>query len=279
MPVSGQWCWQGMMPSYAQAVLLTQAADFFYKGEMVMADANTTYGVSGAGTSPWLWAGQPNVIAVARRVGDAFLVTLAVQRGSNAALNLERTTVPALVGVPGIPKPFKVSARLQGSVYVYRNDTSNGVPVLYQLDTWHQASHPSYWPSTVVEVEAEMFEGHLSRHGAEAIRTDLTSATTDPHDFTLCTSYVDLGAAHTHGIDVVYNLTHLEAATSGEVRVRARRGVIGSLARDIPPTRMLEEWSWVTLTTGLNVDADSSTDVLSLHGTAQIDRIVFMRRE
>jgi hypothetical protein len=42
MPDSGQWCWQGMSPSYAQAVA-TQAADFTYKGNLVMADPASSY--------------------------------------------------------------------------------------------------------------------------------------------------------------------------------------------------------------------------------------------
>ena len=44
MPPSSQWCWQGMMPSYAQATF-TQAAPLLYEGALVFADANTTYAV------------------------------------------------------------------------------------------------------------------------------------------------------------------------------------------------------------------------------------------
>lgn len=42
-PPSENWCWQAMMPSYAQATM-TQWADFFYEGQLVYNDANTTCG-------------------------------------------------------------------------------------------------------------------------------------------------------------------------------------------------------------------------------------------
>lgn len=44
MPPSSQWCWQGMMPPYAQAVI-SQVAPLLYEGALVFADANTTYAV------------------------------------------------------------------------------------------------------------------------------------------------------------------------------------------------------------------------------------------
>ena len=42
-PPSENWCWQAMMPSYAQATM-TQWAEFFYEGQLVYNDANTTCG-------------------------------------------------------------------------------------------------------------------------------------------------------------------------------------------------------------------------------------------
>lgn len=58
--------------------------------------------------------------------------------------------------------PLSLTAALQGAVYIYRNDTTALQPVLYQLDAWHEASHPSHWAATQAEymvVEAEMFSG------------------------------------------------------------------------------------------------------------------------
>ena len=55
---SANWCWQALAPVYAQALVVTQAADFFYEGDLVLNDPNTTFAMEDDGTkgSPLLWA-------------------------------------------------------------------------------------------------------------------------------------------------------------------------------------------------------------------------------
>jgi hypothetical protein len=101
-----------MMPSYAQAVM-TQYADFMYKGSLVQANENTTYARGGitpdgvplaAIAGPLLWAGSPNVLCIVRQldaVKGVFLVVLSVMRTSNAAGNLQMPIVEAAVFLPG----------------------------------------------------------------------------------------------------------------------------------------------------------------------------------
>jgi hypothetical protein len=79
--------------------------------------------------SPWLWAGQPNILAIAREYQGVYLIVLAVERNSNSQRALSAPTVNANLRVPGIASLLKVQARLQGSVYIFRNDT--GTPTLY----------------------------------------------------------------------------------------------------------------------------------------------------
>ena len=163
--------------------------------------------------SPLLWAGQPNIIAIARRAGPVFLLTVAAQKNSNAALNLVHKNATAMVRVPGLTMDgvetmLTVTARLQGSVYVVRDDTE-GAPVVYQIDTWHEATHPIYWPAATsehgVSVEAELFSGHLSHLGATVMRTLRAPGTTNG-DFRGFRTYVDLGVAAELGIAVEYPL-------------------------------------------------------------------------
>ena len=214
MPGSSQWCWQGMMPSYAQATF-TSVAPFVYDGGLVFADENTTLAMkTNAKTytySPLLWAGQPNIMAIARRFHDAFLLTLATQKNSNAALNLLNKNASAVIRVPGltaggVDAVLTVTARLQGSVYVFRDDTE-GPPVMYQVDSWHEASHPTYWPHDTggVTLEAELFSGHLSHRGASVMRT-LRARGSDEGDYRGFRTYVDLGAAARQGVVLEYPL-------------------------------------------------------------------------
>lgn len=174
--------------------------------------------------SPLLWAGQPNIIAIARRAGPVFLLTVAVQKNSNAALNLVHKNASAMVRVPGltmngVETMLMVTARLQGSVYVFRDDTV-AAPVVYQLDTWHEATHPIYWPAVTseqgVSVEAELFSGHLSHRGASVMRT-LRAPGAANEDFRGYRTYVDLGVAVELGVVVEYPLREhgLAAAALG----------------------------------------------------------------
>ena len=143
------WCWQAMVPIYAQA-LMTQYADFFYEGKLVMSDVNTTFamGDDGMGASPLLWAGAPNVLAVARELEGRYLITVTLQRMSNNARNLATVTNkqagrPCAVLLPG-GDSVQVIARPQGSVYVY-DPAASGEARLRQLDGWHGRKHPLLW--------------------------------------------------------------------------------------------------------------------------------------
>lgn len=193
--------------------------------------------------SPLLWAGQPNIIAIARRAGPVFLLTVATQKNSNAALNLVNKNATAMVRVPGLTMNgvetiLTVTARLQGSVYVFRDDTE-GEPVVYQLDSWHEATHPIYWAALEqgVSLEAELFSGHLSHRGASVMRTLRAPGAANSGDFRGCRTYVDLGMAAELGFVVEYPLREhgLTAAALGDelwrVRVLMRNSTGSTLPR------------------------------------------------
>jgi hypothetical protein len=207
--------------------------------------------------SPLLWAGQPNIIAIARRAGAVFLLTLAAQRNSNAALNLVDKNATAMIRVPGltiggVDTMLTVTARLQGSVYVVRDDTE-GAPVFYQIDGWHQDTHPMYWPTAMseqgVSLEAELFSGHLSNRGASVMRTMRASGAA-VGDFRGCRTYVDLGVAAELGVAIEYPLREhgLTVARDGDgwyVRVLMR----------IPAGRALPTVNGVSLALDVSAEA------------------------
>ena len=238
------------MPSYTQASF-TQVAPFLYEGALVMADENTTFAMPtdahGYANSPLLWAGQPNVIAIARRLvdDDAFLLTLATQRNSNAAQNLLHPSASARLRVPGIATVLTLTSRLQGSIYVFRPADSaadgdgdgdggggdgNGQPVLYQPDSWHEATHPLYWstasaPGAATVIEAELFSGHMARRGARVMRTLRSHASVDEGDFRNFRTYIDLSAARRLGIATTYPLSTehgVAAQVADDIRCRVR---------------------------------------------------------
>jgi hypothetical protein len=297
MPDSNQWCWQGMVPAYAQG-MLTQYADFLYRGELVMADENTTFAMGGDtgttvsnpshGSSPLLWAGKPNILCVVRRMGGAYLITLAVERLSNAELNADVDgTWAATVSLPGddptTKLPIKLKARAQGSVYVWRNDTggsnSSPLPVVYQLDSWHEATHPMYWPTRSMEIEAELFEGHLAavhlirteyHHDDAGINTEGSQGYGQSDSFT---TFVDLRTAGDAG--TCYT-THTGVSSNAPVavRVRSRRGWVAidgleaAAASDGLEAGSTSSGVWVWHEAVVAIGAQ-----LCLSGTAEVDAI------
>lgn len=150
---SANWCWQALTPIYAHALIVTQAADFFYRGDLVLNDQNTSFALEDDGTqgSPLLWAGAPNVLAIARKYRGAYLLVVTLQRLSNNARNLKSYPPETRskgrkceVRLPGVAAPVVVYARPQGSVYIVHNATMPH-PKIVQLDEWHEASHPTRW--------------------------------------------------------------------------------------------------------------------------------------
>ena len=53
----------------------------------------------------------------------------------------------------------QVEARAQGSVFLL--DRTAPTPKLVQLDGWHESSHPWYWETATVHIEAEL-EGRVA---------------------------------------------------------------------------------------------------------------------
>jgi uncharacterized protein involved in type VI secretion and phage assembly len=108
----------------------------------VLNDPLTAFALDDDGTtgSPLLWVGAPNVLAVARKLGDKYLLVTSIQqRMSNNARNL-RSMVESRgkgrrweVRLPGVVSPITVYARPQGSVYVITNASSLH-PGVTQLD-------------------------------------------------------------------------------------------------------------------------------------------------
>jgi len=283
-PPSQNWCWQAMMPSYAQA-LMTQYADFFYRGQLVRNDPNTTFAMSDGGVtgSPLLWAGTPNILCIARRLeapsgSIAYLITATIQRLANAKGSAD--TMKARLSIPGLRSPtgdryapILFTARSQGTVGVYRNDSLTKRLVFTQLDTWHLASHPLTWPGSSPSslgagreesalYEAELFEG-WNEEGAP-VATDLIGQPEHELDFSLHVTYLLLREARGNEVCI-------RVASQGvvkEARARARRGTVNGV------TAQGREWRWLTVPAGGSLEAG----LVCLSGDAEVDQVAVAAR-
>lgn len=202
------------MPAYSQALSSTYADLLFEDGSHpVLAGfqgayngnamaARRAFGPNPAvSASPWLWAGAPNRIAVARKAAakELYVIAGAVERKSNqmgnsiANVNVN-VLLPTGSGPTAESSRLQFEIRLQGSVYVY-DATQPTKPKFYQIDAWHEAQHPSFWSKHSV-IEAEVFRTHLRNN--LAIHTEVPAGTL-VGDYRAYTSFVatcSIGASH-----------------------------------------------------------------------------------
>ncbi len=128
-PDPANWVWQAVVPAYAQAITM-QYHDVFFGGSF--------FG--------FLETGMANVWCNARKGNTTtkhkYVIACAVEPYSNWEGATPTTIDDVLLQIDG--HVITVTARVQGSVYVYEPHQPHGSR-LQQLDVWHEATHPYYW--------------------------------------------------------------------------------------------------------------------------------------
>jgi hypothetical protein len=204
------WVWQAVIPAYAQGIT-SRYEEYIRNGELMTGDVpNLYYNPTKPGYS--FWAGDQRKLVVIRKhnAGNKYAITGTIQPLSNIAGNTENEST-AQITLNGQVLKFKV--RRQGSTYIYDN-TNTSAPVFYQLDGWHEKSHPYSW-SKDFQFEGELYDNVTS--GA-FIKT-YNPAGTAAGDFTNFTSCV----AFTALTDVKYNfVTRMGANATQYFWIRAR---------------------------------------------------------
>lgn len=141
------YIWQAAMPVYAQAVT-SYYEDLLRNGSILNNDHLIQYA-------------EDDVPVVIRKsnLQQTWLIACTWQTGSNFNKNM---AIDKLVEIDLGHKKIKVKARRQGSVYVYSEE--GPAPVFYQIDSWHEFMHPSYWNKNI-KLEAELYGSHIVTEG------------------------------------------------------------------------------------------------------------------
>ncbi|MEP7263906.1 MAG: fibronectin type III domain-containing protein [Bacteroidota bacterium] len=135
------YVWQAVIPAYAQAVT-SRYEDLLRNGELMTGDVPNSYtNPTAPGYS--FEAGDPRKLVVIRKskTQNIYAITGTIQPNSNMAGNTEIES-EATITLDGQKLKFKI--RRQGSTYIYDNSNPSQ-PVFYQLDEWHESSHPYRW--------------------------------------------------------------------------------------------------------------------------------------
>jgi hypothetical protein len=217
-PDSKNWVWQAVMPAYAQAVS-SRYEEFLRNGDLMIGDVANNY-ITPTGPGYSFNAGDLRKLVVIRKLtaSNKYAITGTVQPNSNMIDNSENESV-AKITLAGEQLTFKV--RRQGSTYVY-DKTNAAAPVFYQLDGWHEKTHPYRWTRDFY-VEGELFDNTNTQ---VSIKTAVPTGTV-AGDYTNFTSYVSWPDNVSNPTPVEYQFTPRTSAGNTFyfwVRARSRDG-------------------------------------------------------
>lgn len=148
------YVWQMTIPGYVQGIT-SRFDDLFFNGTLMNGDVPQSL-PSGAGKPGYsFYAGDMRKLVVARKHNTLarYAITGTIQPNSNQVGNAELEG-DANITIDGNKLSFKI--RRQGSTYIY-DRTNPSAPVFYQLDNWHENTHPFYWSKTF-NLEAEVYD-------------------------------------------------------------------------------------------------------------------------
>ncbi len=196
------YVWQASTPGYVQGVT-SYYEDILRNGKLMRGDSTRLMYPPDTNPGFRFYSGNPGHLVVARKQNSVnrFVITGMENPWSNYQGNVPEESVadimfggdtyPAISGVSPVPtENLKFKVRRQGSTYIY--DKTGATPVFYQLDTWHESSHPWHW-SKDFSFESEVFDSNTGTIS----RTTTTPAGTQAGDYTNFTTYINPSSGST----------------------------------------------------------------------------------
>ena len=179
------YAWQTAAPSYAQGIA-SRYEDLLRNGSVLPGNVPAYYSDPNGKPGYTFWAGDLRKLVVVRKhnTQSKFAITGTIQPNTNMQGGAENESV-ATITLDG--QQLKFNVRRQGSTYIY-DKTNAANPVFYQLDAWHESSHPSHWSKDFV-MEAELYDNTSTTYNLKTIQapgaaagdyTDYTTAVVFP---------------------------------------------------------------------------------------------------
>lgn len=210
------YVWQMAIPGYAQGIA-SRFDDLFANGFLMTGDVPQSISSGNGKPGYTFYAGDFRKLVVARKHISLprFAITGTIQPHSNMNGNAELEG-NATINLDGQALTFKI--RRQGSTYIY-DKTNAAAPVFYQLDAWHENTHPYYW-SNNFQLEAEIFDNPGPNF---ELKTQLPAGT-NPGDYRNYTTYLTFKS--NSGAEYNFTPRGTQAVTHHVwIRARSRGGV------------------------------------------------------
>ncbi len=278
-PDSRNWAWQVVMPSYAQAVS-SHYEDLFRDGYLMEGDVPNDY-INPSWNAYSFQSGDLRKLIVIRKHNskNKYAITGTIQPNTNMAGAVEEEGL-ATITLDG--QQLKFNVRRQGSTYIYDKSRS-GDPIFYQVDGWHESSHPSYW-SNNFNIEAELYDNGST--GAN-IRTIVPNGTL-AGDYTNYTTYIELSSGarinytfqpRKYGYTKYYLWVRAKSRTGASTGFTAGMLNSGSSTLDCITNT---SWDWYRFDVnslpvsfaGLAIGENATLQLIALNGILDIDQIL-----
>ena len=236
------YVWQMAIPGYVQGIT-SRFSDLYLNGTLLTGDVPQSAASGGGRPGYTFYAGDIRKLVVARKhnTNALYAITGTIQPNSNMIGNAELEG-DATIKLDGTTLSFKV--RRQGSTYIY-DKTNASAPVFYQLDAWHEATHPYYWSKTF-NLEAELFDNSTSN---VVLKTQVPAGTS-AGDYRNYTTYVSWSAV----APVEYNFVPRGTSAVTHyvwVKARSRGGVVTGFSLSLDGTQSNSvtcvrdtNWTW-----------------------------------
>lgn len=159
------WIWQAADASYAQATI-SRVWDCFRNGYLMPGDWPQRYDAVSSAPGYSFYNGDVRILTVVRKhkTKNKYAIATCLQQVTNDLGQAEdQATATIILG----SDTLKFYARRQGSVYIYDKTTTPAT--FYQLDAWHENTHPSRWTRDF------RFEGEDWDTSDDSIRVRTTS--------------------------------------------------------------------------------------------------------
>lgn len=214
------YAWQNVVPPYAQAIT-SRYEDLLRNGSLMAGDMIDYSNPVTPSPFYQFSTGATNKVVIIRKKdsGNKYAITGAIENNSNtigSALLID----DAQITLSGQTLKFKI--RRQGSTYIYDNTTPSA-PIFYQLDAWHEASHPYYW-SKDFNLEAELYDNTTATYN---LKTTVPAGTASG-DFRNFTTFITFPDAQTSFTPIEYIFTPRGSATTYYFWVKMRSRVNGT---------------------------------------------------
>jgi len=256
-----QYAWQMAIASYAQGVT-SRYEDELRNGNLLMDEKK--YAITRIKTN------DPRVLLVVRKHNkkNRYIICASLQPFSN---NKGEVADKKIITVEFDSLKLILEVRKQGSVYVF--DNSDEIkPVFYQLDSWHEPTHPDYWSKnyyTEAEVQDDTIKLQIFTEG----KAILTS------DFSSFTSFITIKNSE----QIKYFISQRDSKNKKYFYVLCRSNQTSELSilfNDVQTKKSLKSQTWKWVEFELNNNKNSAPIfkneflLKSLKGEVDIDKII-----